>query len=103
MSEPATDFIRITADRMFDGLGGAPIANGGVLIQGSEVVRIGASGELRTPEGANIGGRHYPNASILPGFVDAHTHVTAPGDGTPGEGVGATDDGILLLQAVANV
>jgi imidazolonepropionase-like amidohydrolase len=40
---------------------------------------------------------------LLPGFVDAHTHVIAPGDGTPGEGVAATDDDILLLQAVANV
>ena len=47
--------------------------------------------------------RHYPDASILPGYVDAHTHVIAPGDGTPGEAVAATDDDILLLQAAANV
>jgi imidazolonepropionase-like amidohydrolase len=88
---------------LIDGLGGRPIADGGLLIRGTEIARIGAGAELRAPDGAIVDHRHYPGASIMPGFVDAHTHVIAPGDGTPGEGVAATDDAILLLQAAANV
>src|SRR5262249_54136231 len=46
--------------------------------------------------------RDYGEATILPGLVDAHTHLVAPGDGTPGDDVAKEDDDILLLQAARN-
>jgi imidazolonepropionase-like amidohydrolase len=97
------DFTLLTADRVIDGAGGPPIEGGGVLIEGGKLVRVGAAAALRPPDGAAVEEHHYAGGTLLPGFVDAHTHVIAPGDGTPGEGVAATDDDILLLQATANV
>jgi imidazolonepropionase-like amidohydrolase len=44
----------------------------------------------------------YGDATILPGLVDAHTHLVAPGDGTLGDDVAKEDDDILLLQAAKN-
>src|SRR6185437_12808146 len=99
----APDFRVLTADRVIDGSGGPAIETGGVLLKGDRIVRVGPAADLRAPDGANVETKHYAGASILPGYVDAHTHVVAPGDGTPGEGVAATEDEILLLNAVRNV
>jgi len=103
MAQPPAEFIVITADRLIDGLGGPPIENGGVLVHDGRIERVGAGDDLRAPDGGTAERHHRAGTSIVPGFVDAHTHVIAPGDGTPGEGVAATDDDILLLQATANV
>ncbi len=103
MPPDAPDFTLITADRVIDGLGGAPIEGGGVLVRDGKVVRVGPAGELVPPDGATVEALAYPGGSLVPGFVDAHTHVVAPGDGTPGEGVAATDDDTLLLYATRNV
>ncbi len=103
MPQPEAEFTLITAARLIDGTGAAPIENGGLLVHGDRIVRVGHRSDLRAPDGASVVESHHPDASILPGYVDAHTHVIAPGDGTPGEGVAATDDDILLLQAAANV
>ena len=46
--------------------------------------------------------RDYGAATILPGLVDAHTHLVAPGDGTLGDDIAKEDDDILLLQAAKN-
>ena len=46
--------------------------------------------------------RDYGAATILPGLVDAHTHLVAPGDGTLGDDVERRVDDILLLQAAKN-
>jgi imidazolonepropionase-like amidohydrolase len=40
--------------------------------------------------------------TVLPGLVDAHTHLVAPGDGTLGDDIAKEDDDILLLQAARN-
>jgi cytosine/adenosine deaminase-related metal-dependent hydrolase len=47
---------------------GAPIANGAVAIEDGSIAAVGTAGEL----GA---GEHFPEAAILPGFVNAHTHL----------------------------
>ena len=98
----APDFTVLTAARVIDGNGGPPIADGGVLIRGERIERVGARGDLRASEGARVDHHDYPDATILPGFVDGHTHITPPGDGTVGEAVGATPDDLLLLQGAAN-
>ncbi|MGZ8693434.1 MAG: amidohydrolase family protein [Gaiellaceae bacterium] len=47
---------------------GAPIANGAVAIEDGRIAAVGTAAEL----GA---GEHFPEAVILPGFVNAHTHL----------------------------
>jgi imidazolonepropionase-like amidohydrolase len=99
----APDFRLLIADRVIDGSGGPPVEHGAVLIAGQRIVRVGPASELRAPDGASVEETRYDGGSLLPGYVDAHTHVVAPGDGTPGEGVAAMDEATLLMIAVANV
>jgi 5-methylthioadenosine/S-adenosylhomocysteine deaminase len=44
---------------------GPPIENGVVRFEGGRIVEVGAG----------RGDRHYPDAAILPGFVNAHSHL----------------------------
>ena len=44
----------------------------------------------------------YAEGTILPGLVDAHSHLVAPGDGTLGDDIAKEGDDILLLQAARN-
>jgi imidazolonepropionase-like amidohydrolase len=102
-SAAAPDYRLLTADRVIDGSGGAPVEHGAVLLKGDRIVRVGPAAEVRAPDGARVDKVAYDGGSLLPGYVDAHTHIVAPGDGTPGEGVAAMDDDTLLLIAAANV
>jgi len=99
----APEFRLLIADRVIDGSGGPAIDQGAVLLQGDRVVRVGPAAEVRAPDGASMEETRYDGGSLLPGYVDAHTHIVAPGDGTPGEGVAAMADDTLLMYAVANV
>jgi 5-methylthioadenosine/S-adenosylhomocysteine deaminase len=47
---------------------GAPIPDGAVTLRDGRVEAVGTSDELGR-------GEHFPGAAILPGFVNAHTHL----------------------------
>ena len=95
-------FSLITADRLLDGGGTPPLRVAALLIEDGRIARFGRQAEVRAPDGAPVERRDYGDATILPGLVDAHTHLVAPGDGTLGDDVAKEDDDILLLQAAAN-
>ena len=65
----------LTNARLFDGTGSAAREAAGVLVDGGTIARVGAASDA-APEGAatlDLGGR-----TLMPGLVDAHTHVRAP-------------------------
>src|SRR5437899_7713877 len=95
-------FTLITAARLVDGSGAAPVEPAALLIEGDRIARAGRPAAVRAPDGASVDRRDYGAATILPGLVDAHTHLVAPGDGTLGDDVAKEDDDILLLQAAKN-
>ena len=67
----------IKAARLIDGQGGAPLANAVVVIEGDRIARVGAA--LAVPAGAEV--IDLGNATLLPGLIDSHTHLTGqPGD-----------------------
>jgi imidazolonepropionase-like amidohydrolase len=101
MAETPTRFALITAARLLDGSGTRPVGPAALLIEGNRVVAVGAAAEAPVPD-ASVERRDYGDATILPGLVDAHTHLVAPGDGTLGDDVAKEDDDILLLQAAKN-
>ncbi|MBM3958327.1 MAG: amidohydrolase family protein [SAR202 cluster bacterium] len=99
---PNRKLTLIKASRMFDGSGKATVRNAALLIEDGQISKVGSSSDLRAPEGADVQTVDYGNATILPGLVDAHTHMCAPGDGTPGDEVAREQDDMLLLQAASN-
>lgn len=95
-------FVILTADRLLDGLGGPSLEHAAVLLAGDTIAAIGRQGEVRAPEGATAETIAYGDATLLPGLVDGHTHLVAPGDGTRGDVIGAESEAFLLVRAAAN-
>jgi len=102
MPDSAPQFALITADRLIDGSGAPPVPRPAVLLEGDRIVSLGPEDQVHAPGGAAVERRAYAGATILPGLVDAHTHLVAPGDGTLGDDIAKEDDDILLLQAAKN-
>jgi len=67
-----TTRIAIRAGRLIDGRGGSPVANAVILIEGERITAVGSG--LPIPAGARV--IDLSNSTVLPGFIDAHTHVT---------------------------
>jgi imidazolonepropionase-like amidohydrolase len=95
-------FTLITAARLLDGTGARPVERAALLVEGDRIVSLGRQADVRVTDGASVDRRDYAEGTILPGLVDAHTHLVAPGDGTLGDDIAKEDDDILLLQAAKN-
>jgi imidazolonepropionase-like amidohydrolase len=72
---PAPTVIAVRAARLIDGRGGAPIAPAVVLVRGDRIESAGAS--VAIPSGARI--VDLGGATLLPGLIDLHTHLTSTG------------------------
>jgi imidazolonepropionase-like amidohydrolase len=58
--------------RLFDGRGDTSVANGVIVVQGGKITAVGA--EAAIPAGARV--IDLGDATLLPGFIDAHTHMS---------------------------
>ena len=103
MSGTPAQFTLLTAARLLDGSGKPPLESAALLIEGERIAGFGRQGDVRPPDGVQLERVDYGDATILPGLVDAHTHLIAPGDGTAGDDIAKDDDGILLLRAAKNL
>jgi imidazolonepropionase-like amidohydrolase len=65
--------IAIRAGRLIDGLGGTPVTDAVILIENERITAIGRG--LAIPSGARV--IDLSRSTVLPGFIDAHTHVTS--------------------------
>jgi len=73
--------IVLKAARMFDGKSNALVQNAVIIIQGDKIVDAGSN--LPTPNGAQV--IDLGDATLSPGFIDAHTHLTADFSGNYSE------------------
>jgi imidazolonepropionase-like amidohydrolase len=64
--------IVLKAARMFDGKSKALVPNGVVIVQGNKIVDVGSN--LAVPSDAQV--IDFGDATICPGFMDGHTHLT---------------------------
>jgi imidazolonepropionase-like amidohydrolase len=62
----------LRAARLFDGRGEAAIRDGVVIVEGATIKVVGSG--LAVPPGAHV--IDLGDVTLLPGFIDAHTHVT---------------------------
>jgi imidazolonepropionase-like amidohydrolase len=65
--------VAIRAGRLIDGLGGAPVSDAVILIENDRITAVGRG--LAIPAGARV--IDLSRSTVLPGFIDAHTHVTS--------------------------
>src|ERR1044072_4039710 len=77
----ADQVIALKAARLFDGKSRALIQNGVVLVQGDKLADVGAN--IRIPPGAQV--IDLGDATLSPGFIDAHTHLTSDFSGNYNE------------------
>jgi len=81
---PAPTTVAIRAGRMFDSLSGKMVTKQVVLIQGQRITDVGPDGSITIPAGTRV--IDLSQATILPGFIDAHNHfMTSRGKMTADE------------------
>jgi len=72
--KPADKTYILKAARLFDGKSDALVTPGLVVVTGGKIVAVGSSAEI--PAGAEV--IDLGDATLLPGFIDAHTHLSFP-------------------------
>src|SRR6202166_365219 len=68
----AAKIVVIRAGRLLDVKTGKTLSNQIIVIQGDKIASVGSGGPV--PDGAQV--VDLPNATVLPGLIDAHTHIT---------------------------
>jgi imidazolonepropionase-like amidohydrolase len=71
-AKPASKTYVLKAARLFDGKSDALVKPGVVVVTDGKIVAVGANATI--PAGAEV--IDLGDATLLPGFIDAHTHLT---------------------------
>ena len=65
--------VVLHAARVIDGTGAVPISNGVVVVIDDRIAAVGRDGMVKIPGGAKV--VDLGDATLLPGFIDAHVHL----------------------------
>ena len=111
MASSTADLQVIQPGQLIDGLSETPAEGTAVVLQGSRIHWVGPREQLRSRSGPLDGladGSEpqvldLPQATLLPGLIDCHTHTNMPGDGRTGKEVDCETDDIRLLRSARNV
>jgi imidazolonepropionase-like amidohydrolase len=97
---PAKGTVVLRAARLIDGSGAAPVQNGVVVVTDDRIVAVGTSGSVSVPAGARV--IDLGDATLLPGFIDAHTHIIGRPLSDPASDIAAVKD-IPAYAAIVGV
>ncbi|HYR08129.1 MAG TPA: amidohydrolase family protein, partial [Longimicrobium sp.] len=97
-----TGTVVLRAARLIDGTGAAVVQNGVVVVTDDRIVAAGREGSVQVPAGARV--IDLGDATLLPGFIDTHTHIVGRALGDPGSDEAAVRDypGFAPILATAN-
>ena len=65
--------IVLRAAQIIDGTGAEPIKNGVIVVTDNKIVDVGTSANVKIPGGARV--INLGDVTLMPGFIDAHTHI----------------------------
>jgi imidazolonepropionase-like amidohydrolase len=65
--------VALKAARLIDGTGAAMMTNAVIVVNNNRITEVGSAGSVRIPSGAKV--IDLGNVTLLPGFIDAHTHL----------------------------
>src|SRR3982751_2398255 len=87
---------------MIDGTGAAPVNNAAIVISDDRIVAVGSAASVTVPAGAKV--VDLGDATLLPGFIDAHTHIIGRTLGDPAGDDAAVRDyqGFSAILGVEN-
>jgi imidazolonepropionase-like amidohydrolase len=94
--------VALRAARLIDGTGAAPITNAVVIVTDNKITAVGDASSVRIPSGAKV--IDLGDVTLLPGFIDAHTHLVGRVLGDPdGENSGVRDyESFTAILSVRN-
>ena len=93
----------IRAKALLDGTGAPPVPNAVVIVKGSRIVAAGPERTVEIPRGPDVQELCFPAGYLLPGLIDAHTHLMfGAGEVTYEEVIERDSDEIMLLRAARN-
>ncbi|HXI61856.1 MAG TPA: hypothetical protein VNF70_04065, partial [Pyrinomonadaceae bacterium] len=65
--------VALKAARLIDATGAAQVKNAVVIVTNNRITAVGESSSVRIPAGAKV--IDLGDVTLLPGFIDAHTHL----------------------------
>jgi imidazolonepropionase-like amidohydrolase len=80
-AKPAEPPVVLRAARLIDGTGAPPLEGAAVVVRGDTIEAVGRADAVKVPEGART--IDLGDATLLPGFIDAHTHLVGRTIGDP--------------------
>ncbi len=78
--------VAVTNATIIDGVGGAPIADGVVVVEGDRIIAAGPGAQVAVPDGAAI--VDAAGGAVMPGLADMHVHMVGGWDGVSTEMLG---------------
>lgn len=82
--------VALRAAHLIDGTGRAPISDGVVIVTDDRITAVGSFRSVRIPAGARV--IDLGDATLLPGLIDAHTHLVGRTLGDPAGETAAVKD-----------
>ncbi len=71
---PASQRVIVRAGKLLDVRSGKTLTDQAIVIDGGKIVSVGATGQASRSSNDRL--IDLPNATVLPGLTDAHTHLT---------------------------
>src|SRR5438874_10943778 len=73
--------VVLKAARLVDGTGAAPITNAVIVVRENMIAAVGSANSVKIPAEAKV--IDLGDVTLLPGFIDAHTHLVGRVLGDP--------------------
>ena len=93
----------LKAERLIDGTGADPIVNAALAIEDGKITAVGTQDELHAPPGDDVDVVETNGCTILPGFIEMHSHMHCSAESDAYLHVTTDSDETLLMRGVQAV